>query len=55
VLLRNGKIFNDLRIKYVGLSRYILKMNLTWPVLDIVIIPEASNSIFRSFSGSLKV
>jgi hypothetical protein len=47
--------FNDLRIKYVGLTGYILKMNLTWPVLDSFIIPEASSRIFRSFSVSQKV
>jgi len=54
-LLRNGNIFNDLRIKYVGLTGYILKMYLTWSVLDSFIIPEASSRIFRSFGVSLKV
>jgi len=45
--------FNDLRIKYVGLTGYILKMDLTWAVLDSFIIPEASSRIFGAFSVSM--
>lgn len=32
--------FNDLRIKYVVLTHYMLKMDLTWPVWDSFIITE---------------